>query len=54
MKAIQLLPAVLLAVATAAWPQTEIERDLDGNASVFQTTPSVPDATRKTGGSNAR
>jgi hypothetical protein len=52
MKTIHLLLAAQLAVAGAAWSQTEIERDLDGNASVFQTAPSQPKS--KTGGADVR
>ena len=44
------IAAIILAIAGPAWSQNEIERDLDGNASVFQTT----EATKKTGGADAR
>ena len=53
MKLMHLLLAVQLAVAGAAWSQTEIERDLDGNASIFQTAPSASEV-RKAGGGDAR
>jgi hypothetical protein len=46
MKIVHLLVTALIACAGAAWAQTEIEKDLDGNASVFQTTPGVPSARR--------
>ena len=39
--------AILLVGAGAAWSTTEIERDLDGNASVFQTSPSYPETAKK-------
>jgi hypothetical protein len=49
-----LAAAVALAITNPAWSNTEIERDLDGNASVFQTTPYPSGTAPKTGGSDAR
>lgn len=49
-----LFAAVVLVIASPAWSNTEIERDLDGNASVFQTTSYPSGAAPKTGGSDAR
>jgi hypothetical protein len=49
-----LAAAIALVIASPAWSNTEIERDLDGNASVFQTTSYPSGNAPKAGGPDAR